>query len=64
MADIDLSDDAMDDMFADRLDDIMVVRLTAPDDEIARCLRGMDRETKVARGRPSNGHPSNPRKRR
>jgi hypothetical protein len=27
MADIDLSDDAMDDMFADRLDDIMVVRL-------------------------------------
>ena len=64
MDDLDLSDDLMDELFGDGRDDLMVVKIEAPDDEIARVMRNMDREIKTAISRPSNTHPRSPRRRK
>lgn len=61
MADIDLTDDLMGELFNDKFDDLMVVKLVAPDDDIARAMRVMDREIKTSISRPSNDHPRSPR---
>lgn len=62
MPDIDDIWDDEEDMLAHPIREVFHIE---PEDKgIARAIRQMDREMKTISSRPSNGHPSNPRKRK
>ena len=64
MTDNNLTDDLMGELFGDVGESLFVIKLEATDPDLDRMMRSIDREIRTATSRPSNHHPSNPRKRK
>ena len=64
VTDNNLTDDLMGELFGDVGESLFVIKLEATDPDLDRMMRSIDREIRTATSRPSNHHPSNPRKRK
>ena len=64
LTDNNLTDDLMGELFGDVGESLFVIKLEATDPDLDRMMRSIDREIRTATSRPSNHHPSNPRKRK